>query len=79
MKWRIWEEKLLLVKAIKMLEDDMLAKEVFKQQLEMNWPGLTREDREICEAIRLPDVCTVEITKNNIKEAVFYNHYNELE
>ena len=77
MKWRIWEEKLLLVKAIKMLEDDVLAKEVFKQQLEMDWPGLTREAREICQAIGLPDVCTVKVTKHDIQEAVFYDHYND--
>ena len=66
------------MKAIKMLEDDVLAKEVFNQQLEMNWPGLTKEAREICEAIGPPDVCTVEVTKQDIKEAVFYDHYNDL-
>ena len=44
----------------------------------MNWPGLTREAREICEAIGLPDVCTVEVTKHHIKEAVFYDHYDKL-
>ena len=54
----------MLVIAIKLLEDDMLAKEVYKQQLEMSWPGLTRETtRDICKTIGLPDVCTEEVTK----------------
>ena len=39
MKWRIWEQKLLLVKAIRQLEDNVLAKEVFNQQLERAGPA----------------------------------------
>ena len=77
-KWRIWEEKLFLVNAIKLLEDDMLAKEVYKQQLEMSWPGLTREARDICKTLGLPDICSEEVTKSEIQEAVFYDHYKEL-
>ena len=34
---------MLLVKAIRQLEDNVLAKEVFEQQLEMGWPGLAKE------------------------------------
>ena len=39
MLWRIWEEKLLVMKAIKEMDDKELAKEVFKQQTEMDWPA----------------------------------------
>ena len=78
MKWRIWEQKLLLVKAIRQLEDNVLAKEVFDQQLEMGWPGLNKEATEICESIGLPDVCRKDVSKQAIQEAVFYDHYKEL-
>ena len=78
MKWRIWEQKLLLVKAIRQLEDNVLAKEVFNQQLEMGWPGLAREATKICQEIGLQDICRKDISKKNIQEAVFFNHYREL-
>ena len=68
MKWRIWEQKLLLVKAIRQLEDNVLAKEVFNQQLEMGWPGLAREATKICQEIGLQDICRKDISKKNIQD-----------
>ena len=34
MLWRIWEEKLLIAKAIKQMDDKELAKEIFRQKMD---------------------------------------------
>ena len=78
MLWRIWEEKLLVVKAIKQMDDKELAKEVFKQQMDMDWPGLSQEASVICKTIGLPDICKEEVQKEEIQEAIFYHHYKQL-
>jgi hypothetical protein len=75
MKWRVWEEKICLVKAIREQEDGSLAKEVLNEQLEMGWPGLAREAAEICKEIGLRNVCVEVVDKKEIKEAIFYHHY----
>jgi hypothetical protein len=75
MKWRIWEEKICLVKAIREQEEGSLAREVLTEQLEMGWPGLASEATEICKEIGLKNVCTESVEKKEIKEAIFYHHY----
>ena len=40
MQWRLWEEKVLLLLAIKQQDDDCLAKQVLQEQARMGWPGL---------------------------------------
>ena len=42
MKWRVWQEKLLLILAIRKLEEHTLAKEMFEQQLTEG--GVARAD-----------------------------------
>ena len=71
MSWSIWEEKLLIAKDIKQLDD----KEVFTQQMELDWPlpGLCQEAIVICKTIGLKDVCTQEVEKEEILEAMFYH------
>ena len=73
-KWRIWQEKLLLVVAIKKAEGT-LAKMVMEEQLLMGWPGLCQEVSRICDTIGLPDVCLEDVDKTEIKEAIFWHHY----
>ena len=42
-KWRIWLEKCLLLRRIKMKEETPLAKKVYLQSIKNSWPGLGRD------------------------------------
>ena len=72
MKWRLLEEKVLLLIAIKQQEDDCLAKQVLQEQARMGWPGLAEEVKYICKEIGLPDASQdmVNISKEDVKQAI---------
>ena len=74
----MWESKLLLAAAIMEQEGDVLAREIMEQQLEMGWPGLGQEVAAICQEVGLPNVCKEQVSKEAIKEEIFYNHQKEL-
>ena len=76
MKWRLWEEKVLLLLAIKQQEDDCLAKQVLLEQARMGWPGLAEEVRVICQEIGLQDANQddVAMNKEDVKSAIKLNH-----
>ena len=74
MKWRIWEEKLLLVLAILEQEEGVLANEVFLDQVSLGLPGLAHEAEEICKVLGMPNICKVRSSKKEIQENIFYNH-----
>ena len=78
MKWRIWKEKINLVKAIKKLEDNTLAKEVYNDQLEYELPGLVKEVKKICRELSIPDVTEHEVTKEEINDAIEIHHLKNL-
>ena len=56
MKWRIWEQKCLLVLRVQNLEEGSLAKQIHEQAEENDWPGLGRETRQICHELQIPDI-----------------------
>ena len=78
MKWKIWEEKCLLLKRISRLEEGSLAKIMCQEANENDWPGLNEEVRNICNEIKLKDIGKYEISKTEIQEAVFNSHYNDM-
>ena len=80
MAWRIKQEKILLVLAIKEQEDGCLAKEVLQEQVRMERPGLGQEVMDICREIGLPDATKEEIViqKEDVKEAILMNHLKYL-
>ena len=80
MRWRVFQEKVLLVKAIKEQEEGCLAKEVLEEQVRMGWPGLAREVQEICQLTGLPDITNsdINIEKEEIKEAMTVSHLKYL-
>ena len=51
MKHRIWQEKLMLMKRIKIQSLETLSRKVLEEQKQRKWPGLTREVSRICEQI----------------------------
>ena len=78
MKWCLWESKLQLVSAIREVDNSTLAKQVFQQQLDMKYEGLTTQVTVICRAIGIPDVCYEYVSKADIKEAIINDHCKEL-
>ena len=55
-KYRVWKEKCLLLLRIKQLEDNALAKQIYKAADINNWPGLATEVQAICEQIKIKDI-----------------------
>ena len=74
-KWRVWKEKIMMVMKIQQQEPASLARRVYEEQLRLAWPGLAAEVTEICEKVNLPDVNHNIVRKEDIKEAIFWNHY----
>ena len=70
MKHRVEKEKVMLIHHIKSLSQRTLARQVYNQQVENNWPGLAAETRTICERLGLEDVNKTESTKNQYKNEV---------
>ena len=78
MKWRIWQEKILLLMRIKSHGLDTLCRQVYEEGKRQQWPGLGQEVAEICDHIGIPDVNSVTVNKNEIKNAIFEDHYKEM-
>ena len=78
MKWRVWEAKCLLFKQIQNLEDSALATRVCQEAYMKGWPGLHQEVAIICQEIGIPDMNKYNIKKIQIKEAIFYSHYESM-
>ena len=55
MESRIWREKIMLIYHISHLEDGALAKEMMDEQVDNNWPGLTKEVKELVEMLQIED------------------------
>ena len=65
MSLRVKQQKVMLVKHIRELEDDSLAKLMYEEQVRNNLPGLAREATAICRELVIEDVNE---TKKGIKE-----------
>ena len=77
-KWRIWEQKLMLVKRLQQQNSSSLARRVYETQLRLGLPGLARETSEICQIVKIPDINLNNVTKEKIQEQLFYNHYKDM-
>ena len=75
MKWRIWEAKCLLLKQIQQLDDTALAKQACEEADARGWPGLQQEVKEICSQIGIQDMNKHDVSKDKVKEAIYYSHY----
>ena len=78
MRWRVMESKVLLVLAIRRQEEGGLAREVLEEQLTMGFPGLGQEVSSICVELGLPDACRMDVTKEEVKEAIRLDHLVKL-
>ena len=78
MKWRVWQEKVLLVVAIMGLGEDTLARQVLEEQVAQGYPGLAKEVSHICMEIGLPNVCIGGVSKREVKAAIASHHLKVL-
>ena len=78
MKWRIWQEKILLLMRIKGHGMNTLCRQVYEEGIKNDWPGLAKEVAEICKEIGISNVNEVRVTKSEIKKAIFNHHYNDM-
>ena len=74
MKWRVWQEKVLLVVAIMGQGEDTLARQELEEQVAQGYPGLAREVTDICLDIGLPDVLEGGVSKGEVKAAIKSHH-----
>ena len=77
MKFRIWKEKLRLVKRIQSQERS-LAKAIYEEQVAMGWPGLAREVTDVCKVVGLEDMSRRSVSKEEVDEAIFFANQKEL-
>ena len=78
MKWRIWQEKILLLIRIKSHGLDTLCRQVYEEGIRHDWPGLGQEVTKICAEIGIADVNKSVVAKSEIKKAIANNHYEEM-
>jgi hypothetical protein len=77
-KWRIWEEKCLLLLRIQNLEDGSLAKNIYLEAEANNWPGLGREVKDICQQPKIQDLNKYRLTKQEIQQAIEKSHQEDM-
>ena len=75
MQHRVWTEQICLVaKILHRSDKNSYCRQILEEQVAMNWEGITREAREACSRIGLPDVTKKYIPREDIKEAIMYNN-----
>ena len=72
-------EKIWLVLHIRNLPDDSLAKKVYTEQKQKNWPGLATETAGICRDMKIPDCNDTNQVKSVYKKEVFEACHRENE
>ena len=70
MKFRVWIEKILLILAIRNLEEDSIAHLVYREQKEKKWPGLAAETAKICMDLNIEDCNITLLSKKDYKQLV---------
>ena len=66
------------MKQIQQLDDTALAKQVCGEADARGWPGLQKEVKEICSQIGIQDMNKHDVSKDKIKEAIYYSHYKSM-
>ena len=56
MALRVKKEKVMMVKHVRELEDDSLARQMYEEQVKNSWPGLAKEAEEICKELYVENV-----------------------
>ena len=59
-------------------EEENYARDILQEQLNNGWDGLTKEVKEICKKVGLPNACTEFIHKEEIKKAMLVSNAKDL-
>ena len=78
MKYRVWQQKLLLLQRLKNQDNRALSSKILKVQQAKEWPGLSVEAREICSELGLPDINQYQMSGADIKLAILDHHDRQL-
>jgi hypothetical protein len=78
MKWRVWQEKILLLMRIRSHDTDTLCRLIYEEGKSRGWPGLGQEVTDICQKLNIPDVNDNLVPKSVVKEAIFEHHYSDI-
>ena len=78
MKWRVWQEKILLLMQIRSHDTDTLCRLIYEEGKSRGWPRLGQEVTDICQNLNIPDVNHNLVPKSVVKEAIFEHHYSEM-
>ena len=57
---------------------DALSRQVYEESKKQGWPGLGEEVTKICSDIRIPDLNSNVVTKEEIKDAIRNHHYIDM-
>jgi hypothetical protein len=70
MELRVWLAKLMMILHIRGLKEDSMAKQVWREQRLMDWPGLAQECNAISEKLIVENANTTEMTKKEYRKHV---------
>ena len=56
MALRVKKEKVMMVKHVRELELDSLARQMYEEQVKNGWPGLAQETEQICKELYVENV-----------------------
>ena len=59
-------------------QERSLAKAIHEEQVEMGWPGLAKEVKEICKMLGVKDANKEMLEKEELEDAVFCHEYKEM-
>ena len=66
----IYKEKLMMILHLKDLEEQSLAAQIYREQVDKGWPGLAKETKEICKELNIEDVNDTVMSKSEFKSLI---------
>ena len=69
--------KLMMAKKM-LIQETILAHEIYLEKLKNSWLGLSTEVKEICKEIGINNINEKEVNKEEIEEAIYYHNYKEM-
>ena len=70
MSLRVWVEKIMLIIHIRSMDEGSLARRVYEEQKNQNWPGLASETTLFCQELNIEDCNVTNKTKTLYRKTV---------
>ena len=70
MSLRVWVEKIMFIIHIRSMDEGSLARRVYEEQKNKNWPGLASENALFCQKLNIEDCNVTNITKTLYRKTV---------